>query len=75
MNPAPKRRQHTDAPVTKLVPHAFDHDIAIVGNNNGSKLLIGQIAQHVLRRTRVQIMFGRQPRHGDTARRIAQLPH
>ncbi len=75
MNPAPKRRQHTHPPVPQLIPHPLNHNVAIIRNNDGRQLLIRQIAQHILRRHRIQIMLRRQPRHRHTPRHLAQLPH
>ncbi len=68
---AAERREHTDAPVAQLVAAALDEDRAVVGHDAGGRNLIGEIAQEVLRRLRVEIVMPDEPlhrrrrRHGD----------
>ena len=68
---AAERREHADAPVAQLVAAALDEDRAVVGHDAGRRDLIGEIAQEILGRLRVEIVVPDEPlhrgrrRHGD----------
>ncbi len=75
MHAAAKRRQHAHAPVAQLIAHALDHNRAVIRHRRRRQLLVGKVAQQILRRLRIQVVLTRQPRHRRVARHLAQLAH
>ena len=57
VDPAAERREHAEAPVADLVAEALDHDRLVGGNHAGRRLLLGQVADEVLRRRSLSRSF------------------
>ena len=70
-----ERRQQTDPPVAELVARPLDHDGAVVGHGAGGGGLVGEIAQHVLGRARVEVVVLGQPLDRRRGRHLAQAAH
>src|ERR1700761_4773574 len=70
---APERREAANAPVTEFIPHSLDHNRAIIRHLPRRKLLIGEIAQHILRRLLIEIMLAGQLGNSSTPRQFTQF--
>ena len=72
---AAERRQTADTPVAKLIAHALDHNRAVIRHLLRREFLVGQIAQHVLRRLSVQIVLACESCDCGSPRHRTQLAH
>ena len=60
MHARAERRHNADAPIAKLIAHAFDDDGAVVRYLLGCNFLVCEVAKHVFCGELVEIVFARE---------------